>query len=96
MENGDFHVTRFLDIANTQGELPILVFRGAHSLGLLLCKVCTAPEDKLPGGQAHQIQVIQKDLKWKKFARMMIRSKLMSPIHGNKIKNMLRTIDDNC
>ena len=63
LENGDFYVTRFFDVANTQGELPILVFRGAHSLGLLLCKVCTAPEDKLPGGQAQQIQVIQKDLK---------------------------------
>ena len=52
----------FLEIANTQGELPILVFRGAHSLGLLLCKVCTAPEDKLPGGQAQQIQFLHKAL----------------------------------
>ena len=63
LENCNLYVTRFFDVANTQGELPILVFRGAHSLGLLLCKVCTAPEDKLPGGQAHQIQVIPKDLR---------------------------------
>ena len=62
LEHSGFECCLLFDVANTQGELPILVFRGAQSLGLLLCKVCTAPENKLPGGQAHQIQFFHKAL----------------------------------